>query len=128
MRNNLANNIIFLLDGILDDESGEPDLESVNAALILSHFAWNNAIQEGSRKPESYRTELTKLEQANPHFGKHLIGDDSEKLLDILRKRKIVFFSDDKRLIKSCFVNMIGTITVEENNDDNTMHIAPIVG
>lgn len=126
MSNNLANNIIFLLDGILDDEAGETDLESVNAALIFSHFAWNNAIQEGSMKPEYYRTELTKLEQANPHFWQHLIGDDSEELLDTLKKRKIVFFSDDKRLIKSCFVNTNGTITVEENNNDNRMHMAEL--
>ncbi len=126
MRNNLANDIIFLLDGILDDDVEEPDIESLNAALILSHFAWNNEIQEGSMNPDYYRTELTRLEQANPHFWKKFIRDDIEELLDTLRKRKMFFFPDDNRLIKSCFVNMVGTITVEEDNDEHTTHVAEL--
>jgi hypothetical protein len=37
----------------------------------------------------------------------------------------MVFFPDDKRLIKSCFINVLGTISVEENNDEKTLHVEP---
>jgi hypothetical protein len=123
MDDNLGTNIMFMLDAILDADVEEPDITTINAALALSHFAWNNEIQEGSFRSEYYEMELRKSESVNPHFWDELIRKNSKELIEILKQRKKFFFPDDKRLIRHCFYNMLGTITVEEDNDGGTVHI-----
>ena len=66
---------------------------------------------------------LRKSEKANPCLWDQLIRTNSEELIKILKQRKAFFFPDDKRLVRSCFYNMLGTITVEEDNDEGTVHI-----
>ena len=123
MDDNLGTNIMFMLEAIIATEIDETDIETIEAALILSHFAWNTEIKENSIKPEYYKTELKKLEKANPTFWEQLISNNSEELIDILRKRKRVFFSNDNRLIKTCFINTLETVSVEEDNSKSTLHV-----
>ena len=123
MDDNLSANIIFMLDVIINDENDEPDIETINAALILSHFAWNNEIREDSVKPKYYKKELKKLEKVNMHFWEQLTRNDAEELIDILKKRKRMFYPEDNRLIKSCYINIIMGITVEEDNKEKTIHV-----
>ena len=69
-------------------------------------------------KDEKDRPVHAKLaERALRHYDEH------EELIEILKQRKKFFFPDDKRLIRHCFYNMLGTITVEEDNDEGTVHI-----
>ena len=126
LEQNLTSNLVFILDAILAPHVDEPDLTTLSAALMLSHLAWNTAIEEGSIKPDYYQTEFRQLELAHPHLWKQFIGDNRQELIDILSKRKLFFFPNDKRLIKSCWVNLVGTITVKENNDENTLHLAEL--
>jgi len=123
MDENLGTNIMFMLDAIVDADIEEPEPATMNAALALSHFAWNSEIQESSITSEFYEMVLRKSEKANPSFWDEFIRKSSEELIEILKKRKKFFFPDDKRLIRSCFYNMLGTITVEEDNDQGTEHI-----
>ncbi len=48
LEQNLASNLVFILDAILAPPVDEPDLATLSAALMLSHLAWNTAIEEGS--------------------------------------------------------------------------------
>jgi len=123
MDENLGTNIMFMLDAIVDADIEEPDPATMNAALALSHFAWNSEIQESSITSEFYEMVLRKSDKANPSFWDEFIRKSSEELIEILKKRKKFFFPDDKRLIRSCFYNMLGTITVGEDNDQGTVHI-----
>jgi len=39
MNENLANNVMFVADVIIDAEVEEPSAEVINASLILSHYS-----------------------------------------------------------------------------------------
>ena len=43
-KKNLATNIMFLLDAILDDDTREPHHATLDAALALAKHAWNGDI------------------------------------------------------------------------------------
>ena len=123
MDKNLGTNILFMLDAIVDADIEEPNPATMNAALALTHFAWNREIQGDSITSKNYKKVLRESEKVNPSLWNELARKSSEELIDILTKRKKVFFPDDKRLIRSCFYNMLGTITVVEDNDEGTVHI-----
>ena len=122
MDENLAENISFVLDAIVDDVD-EPYPETLEAALILTQYSWNNEIQKNYSKEDNYKIELKKLEDHHPHFWVQLIRNDAPSLIDILTKRKMVFYPDDRRLVKDCFLNVLGTISVVEDNDEKTLHV-----
>jgi hypothetical protein len=122
MKENLAENVSFVLEVIIDDIDAA-SIETLKSALILTQYSWNNEIQKDYFKKNSYKKELEKLQATNPLFWKQVIRNDAESLIDILVKRKTFFCGDDKRLIKSCFVNIMGTISVEEDNKEKTLHI-----
>ena len=122
MDENLAENISFVLDAIVDDVD-EPYPETLEAALILTQYSWNNEIQKNYSKEDNYKIELKKLEDHHPHFWGQLIRNDAPSLIDILTKRKRVFYPDDRRLVKDCFLNVLGTISVVEDNDEKTLHV-----
>ena len=119
---NLAENISFVLDAIIDDV-GEPYKETLEAALVLTQYSWNNAIQKNYIKNGYYKIELKKLQRCNSRFWKQLIRNDALSLIEILMKRKMIFFPDDKRFVKDCFINMLGTISVVEDNDKKSLHV-----
>jgi hypothetical protein len=123
MYDNLGANIMFMLDAIVDSDIEEPDPATINAALALVQFAWNSAIKESSITSEFYEVILRNSENINPSFWEELIRSSSEELIEILKKRKRFFFPDDRRLIRSCFYNMLGTITAEEDDEEGTVHI-----
>jgi hypothetical protein len=123
MYDNLGANIMFMLDAIVDSDIEEPDPATNNAALALVQFAWNSDIQESSITSEYYEEILRKSNKINPSFWEELIRKSSEELIEILKKRKRFYFPDDRRLIRSCFYNMLGSITVEEDNEEATAHI-----
>ena len=107
----------------MDADMEEPDSATMNVALALTHFAWNREIQGDSITSKNYKKVFRESEKVNPSLWNELARKSSEELIDILTKRKKVFFPDDKRLIRSCFYNMLGTITVVEDNDEGTVHI-----
>lgn len=122
MEENLAQNISFVADAIIKDiDNLYP--ETWEAALMLTLFSWNNEIQKGYTKKEFYTKGLKKLEKKRSTFWKQLINKDAAILIDILTKRKAFFFGEDKRLLKECFLNMLQTISVVEDNKENTLHI-----
>ncbi len=123
MNENLADNVMFVADVIIDAEVEEPSTEVINASLILSHYAWNNEISENSVKPGYYKRRLKKIEKSYPRLWKQLVRNSSEELIDILKKRKNFFCPNDNRLIRSLFINMLGTLTIVEDNEEGTIHI-----
>ena len=122
MDENLAENISFLLDAIIDDID-EPYNETLEAALILAKYSWNSEIQENYTKEGSYKTELKKLQDRNPQIWEQLIRNDAPSLIEILLERKMFFYPNDKRFVKDCFISALGTISVTEDNDEKTLHV-----
>ena len=122
MDDNLAENISFVLDAVIDDVD-EPYAETLEAALILTRYSWNKEIQENYNKEGCYKIELKKLEDFRSNFWDQLIRNDALSLIDILMKRKLFFYPDDQRLVRDCFVNPFGTISVVEDNDEKTLHV-----
>jgi len=122
MDENLAENISFMLDAIVDDVD-EPYAETLEAALILTQYSWNNEIQDNYTQEKYYQTELKKLEDRNPHFWEQLIRSDAPSLIEILTNRKIFFHADDKRFVKECFINTLCTVSVVEDNDEQSLHV-----
>jgi len=122
MKENLAENVSFVLEVIIDDID-EASIETLKGALILTQYSWNNEIQKDYFKKNAYKKEFEKLQATNPQFWKQVIRNDAVSLIDILVKRKSFFYGNDKRLIKNCFVNTMGTISVEEDNKEKTLHI-----
>jgi hypothetical protein len=122
MDENLAENLSFVLDAILDDVD-EPYAETLEAALTLAQFSWNNTVQENHTKIDACITQLDKLQSRNPRLWEQLIRHDAPSLIQILMQRKAVFYPDDNRIIKECFFNMLGTITVTEGNHEETCHV-----
>ena len=94
---NLAENISFVLDAIIDDVD-EPYKETLEAALVLTQYSWNNAIQKNYIKNGYYKIELKKLQRCNSRFWKQLIRNDAPSLIEILMKRKNIFFQMIKGL------------------------------
>jgi len=119
--NNLAENMSFLLDAIVAVD--EPDKETLEVALMLTQLSWNNAIQRNYPKINSYKIQLGELQARNPSIWTQLIRNNASSLIKILTQRKEVFYPDDKRLVRKSFINTLGTITVTEDNDDETLHV-----
>jgi len=122
MKENLAENMFFVLDAIIDDID-EASIDTLKGALILTQYSWNSEIQKSYFKENSYKKEFDKLQASNYRFWKQVIRNDAPSLIEILIKRKSFFYPDDKRLVKSCFINAMGTISVEEDNEEKTFHI-----
>ena len=108
---------------IVDCEIDDPNLETLQAALILAHFSWNNEVHSGSIKADYYQAELKKLEQSNPFFWRQVIRHNSQELSGVLKKRKKGFYPNDKRLSKNCWIDLLGTISLEEDHDGNPFHL-----
>jgi hypothetical protein len=122
MDENLAENVSFVLDSIIDDID-DPYKETLEAALILTKYSWNTEIENNPIVEGSYKRELKKLQDLNPRFWTQLTLNDVLSLIDILMKRKSIFYPDDKRLVKKCFINVFGTISVVEDNNYEIVHV-----
>jgi len=119
---NLAANVSFVVDAIIKDiENLFP--ETWEAALAITLFSWNNEIQKGYTKESFYTKKLKQLEKERPTFWEQLSSKDIDFLTETLTKRKALFFGDDKRLLKECFFNMLETVSVIEDNEEETLHI-----
>lgn len=121
---NLAENISFVADAIIRDIE-DPYPETWEIALALTFFSWNNSIKEGSVKKYFYKKEINHLEKSQPTFWKQMIRNDADELIQILTKRKAFFFGEDRRLLKECFLNVLQTVSVIEDNEEETLHVEP---
>ena len=109
----LSTNFIFVMEMIISDE-GEPNIEVVKAAISLAHYAWNNSIHPGSVSSSYYEDKIRDIKKIFPDLFKHLIRNNPDELIDILTKRKRMFFPNDKRLIKECYPTL-HVMAIEDN-------------
>ena len=121
---NLGNSASFMVDALLTDEQEYRDIETelMDAALRIVQIAWNAEVR-GDVVIVPSTSVLDPVEPVDDAVWKQLIRDTSQELINLLRKRKQIFFPDDARLIRRCFCNVLGTISVEEKNKDRTLHV-----
>ncbi len=121
---NLGDSASFMVDALLKDEREYRDIETelMDAALRIVHIAWN-AEARGEAVITPPAPELNSVNPVGDAVWKRLIRDTSHELINILRIRKNIFFPDDTRLIRRCFCNPLGTISVEEENNDGTLNV-----
>jgi hypothetical protein len=121
---NLGNSVSFMVDALLTDKQEYRDIETelMDAALRIVQIAWNAEVH-GDVVIEPSASVLDPVEPVDDAVWEQLIRDTSQELVNLLRKRKQIFFPDDARLIRQCFCNMLGTISVEEENKDRTLHV-----
>lgn len=122
---NLGNSMMFMVDAILADERDyiEIDTTIMDTALLLTQIAWNTENLGDAVLSGAYAPALRLLERTDHTVWEHFIRGTCQELIEILRKRKAFFFPDDKRLIRQCFCNVLGTISVEEENEEGTLHV-----
>ena len=121
---NLGNSISFMVDALLTDEREycEIEPELMDAALRIAQIAWNAEVR-GDAVVAPSATVLHPEIPADDAEWERLILGTSQELVNLMRKRKQIFFPDDTRLIRRSFCNMRGTISVEEENEDGTLHV-----
>ena len=121
---NLGNAISFMVDAILTDEREYSEIESelMDAALRITQIAWNAEVRGDAVTAPSAPVMRPGIRIDDPVWERLILGT-SQELVNLMRKRKQMFFPDDTRLIRRCFCNMFGTISVEEENEDGTLHV-----
>lgn len=125
MSENLAENLFFVLDPIIEDIELH-HTETWEAAITLTVYSWNTSIQKDYFKETYYKKKLKELEQQNPNFWQYLTSKDTSFLIKgLLRKRKEFFFEADTRLVKKCFFDDVDNFVVMEDNEEETLHILP---
>ena len=113
-----------MVDALLTDEREYRDIETalMDSALRIIQLAWNAEVRgEDFTVPNA--PVLRPGIRVDDVLWERLIRDTSEELVNLMRKRKQIFFPDDKRLIRRCFCNVFGTISVEEENEERTLHV-----
>ena len=125
MRNeNLGNSISFMVDALLNQELEYREIEPelMDAALSIAQIAWNAEVRgEPVAVPSS--PVLRRGKRVDDAVWERLIRGISSELVNLMRKRKQFFFPDDTRIIRRCFCNELGTISVEEENEYGTFHV-----
>jgi len=91
---NLGSNMMFMVDAIVKEDIDNLDDETREAALLFAQIAWNTEIGENSIPPEVYTKGLQYSKNVNQRSWEHLIRNNSEELIDILRQRKRFFFNE----------------------------------
>jgi 8-oxo-dGTP pyrophosphatase MutT (NUDIX family) len=120
---NLGNSIMFMVDALVtvEEDYGEIETGLLDAALRIVQIAWNAEVRgEAVILPSA---SVLSMEPVEDTVWEHLIRDTSQELVNMMRKRKQIFFPDDTRRIRRCFGNVLGTISVEEDNEDGTLHV-----
>ena len=120
---NLGNAIMFMVDALVtvEEDYCEIKTELLDAALHIVHIAWNAEVR---REPIiTPCAPVLSMEPVDNEVWERLIYDTSPELVNMMRKRKQIFFPDDTRLIRRCFCNVLGTISVEEENVDGTFYV-----
>ena len=79
MDENLGTNILFMLDAIVNADTEDPNPATINAALALTHFAWNREIQGDSITSKNYKKVLRESERVNPRLWNELARKSSEE-------------------------------------------------
>jgi len=123
---NLGNSVSFMVDAILTTEQEYRDIETalIDAALHIVRRAWNAEVRGEAVIAPCHPVISPDPEiQVDDATWERLIRDTSQELVNILRMRKQIFFPDDTRLIRRCFCNRLGTISVEEENEEGTLHV-----
>ena len=115
---------MFMVDALLTDEREhiEVETEMMNAALRITRIAWNAEVL-GEAVIAPCAPALHPVNRTDDALWEQLVCDTSQELVNILRKRKQIVFPDDSRLIRRCFCHVLGTISVEEENEDGTLHV-----
>ncbi len=121
---NLGNAASFMVDALLtvEEDYGEIEPKLMAAALHITRLAWNAEVRGDAVRTPSDPV-LSSGVQASDEVWQGLILNTSQELINIMRQRKQIFFSDDTRLMRRCFCNALGTISVEEDNEDGTLHV-----
>ena len=121
---NLGNSISFMVDALITDEREYHEIESelIDAALRIAQIAWNAEVR-GEVVAAPCEPVLRSEIRVDDAVWERLIRRTSPELVNLMRKRKQIFFPDDTRLIRRCFCNVFGTISVEEENEDGTIHV-----
>ena len=119
----LGNSIMFMVDTLVtvEEDYGEIETGLLDAAWRIVQIAWNAEVRgEAIIAPSAPVLSMQPVDDA---VWERLIRDTSQELVNMLRKRKQIFFPDDNRLIRRCFGNVLGTISVEEENENGTLHV-----
>ncbi len=121
---NLGSSIMFMVDALLTVEQDYCEIETglLDAALRIVHIAWNAEVR-GETVIAPCASVLDPMNPVDDAVWERRIRDTSQELVNMLRKRKQIFFPDDIRLIRRCFCHVLGTISVEEENEDRTLHV-----
>jgi hypothetical protein len=121
---NLGNAISFMVDALLTDEREYCEIETalMDAALLITQRAWNAEVY-GEAVTTPRATVLPPEFRVDDAVWERLIRTMSQELVNLMRTRKQIFFSDDTRLIRRCFCNVLGTISLEEDNEERTLHV-----
>ena len=119
---NLGNSVSFMMDALVTDEREYRDIEAdlLDAVLRITQLAWNCEVRGEALSAPSTAVLHPDI-RADDAVWEQLIRDTSPELVNLMRKRKQIFFPDDARLIRRCFCNAIGTISVED--EDGTLHV-----
>lgn len=120
---NLGNSMMFMVDALVTVEQDYCEIETglLDAALRIVRIAWNAEVR-GEVVIAACALVLG-IDPVDDAVWEQLIHDTSQELVNMLRKRKQIFFPDDTRRIRRCFGNVLGTISVEEDNEDGTLHV-----
>ena len=85
---------------VLLDPEGDFSLAAGQAAILLSHLAWNESVGLEVRKVG--RKMLAAIEAENPDFWSELVSRDVDAMLDALIQYKEALHPEDQRRIVLC--------------------------
>ncbi len=120
---NLGNSFMCMVDALVSIEQDYCDIETglLDAALRIVLIAWNAEVhREAVIAPCAPVLGPDPVDDA---VWERRIRDTSQELINMLRTRKQIFFPDDNRRIQRCFCHVLGTISVEEENEAETLHV-----
>jgi len=110
----LSKLILDLAEEALAQPTDKSSRESVAAALLLAHVAWNRAVDPfGGDQAGHYRKVLRALEAENPKCLRELKNRDCETLIQDLARLKAARYPKDDRIIRVCGLTTENNVHVE---------------
>ena len=110
----LSKLILDLAEEALAQPGEKSSRESVAAALLLAHVAWNRTVDPlGGDQIGYYRNVLRALEAENPHCLRELKSTDCDVLIQNLAKLKATRYPSDDRIIRVCGLTAENSVRVE---------------
>ena len=112
MKNNLSEIIIQMVGTILNGSPRSLPFETVHAGLLMAQVAWNREVNNDYDAENEYLSLIKKLESSHKSLMDAFIFQDSELLINSMRKFKRVNYSNDKRFITFCGYDKTGKLKV----------------